>query len=70
MNKKIISSHEYAKVLCRQLGIESAKVSHIVIDVQIDKPVQVYVTMFGTEGLLDVKLPDIQDIEITVLDAP
>jgi len=68
-SSNIITGNEYGMKLCEALGIDpiKTKVKRIVLDVQANEPVRVYVELFGTNGLLDIQLPT-SGIEVVMTD--
>ncbi len=61
----IVKGDTYGEEICKALGIDMSKgkVRRIVIDVRVSEAVRVYLEMFGTDELVNVKLPT-TDIEI------
>jgi len=54
---KVILARDYSIRLCAQLGLRPDRVRRIVIDVDMKKPVLVYVEMMGDSRMLEITLP-------------
>lgn len=64
MAKSMLKTRKYQEELCKALNLNSSDVRRIIIDVNTDSLVVVYVEMYGTTQLLNIKLPDEFDVEI------
>lgn len=55
----IATGDEFGKQICEALGIDLSKgpTRRIVLDIQVNEPIRVYVEMIGTDKLVDIKLP-------------
>ncbi len=55
----IVNGNTYGEEICKALGIDMSKgkVCRVVIDVRVDEAVRIYLEMFGTDELVNVKLP-------------
>ena len=50
--------------VCKKLGIEPGSFRRIIIDIEVDKVVKVYVEGFAEKGILDFEFPDPQFIQV------
>lgn len=57
--ENIALANDFGKQICEALGIDTKKtrVRRVVLDAEVDEPIKVYIELFGTERLLDLKLP-------------
>jgi hypothetical protein len=52
-----LRSEEYAKKVCKALGIESNRVRRILIDAKVGDVLRVYVEYVGVSEIMDIDLP-------------
>lgn len=65
----IISDHKFGPQLCEALGLSAEYVRRIIIDVEVDAPVCVFVEMFGSTKLLHLDWVDgLKGAHIATLD--
>lgn len=54
---------EWQRQLCKALDLDVNSTRRIVIDIQANQPIRVYVEQFGTNKLLSVESPKIEWVE-------
>jgi hypothetical protein len=52
--RDIISALPLSEVVCKALGLDPGEVHRVIVDINAEFPVAVYVEMFGTDKLLEV----------------
>ena len=63
-----IIADNLAEKVCAAIGVDVEMARRVVIDIQVGAPVMVYVEMFGSNKLLDVKWDLDNGVEITTLE--
>lgn len=58
---RTLHEREFGKKLLKELGLENQKVTRIIIDVQVNEPVRLYIERFGSRRLLDVDFSSLSD---------
>lgn len=65
----IYSGMDVGTVICEALGLEANTVKQIIIDIDSDAPIRVYVEMYATDWILDLDwAKGLKGAEVTVLD--
>jgi hypothetical protein len=70
MATSIPTSDNWAKKVCKALGIDDELVYRLVIDCQVGDPIRVYVQMYGSDRMLEVATPSTQEVDIHILEKP
>lgn len=66
----MVSSSEFALRFLKALGIDGARCRRLIIDAEVQHVLKVYVEYYGDERVLDIRFPELGEVDIRGVPAP